>query len=670
VASIPTERVRNVLVVGHTGAGSSTVVEGLLADATGRLAHGEGCPTVDHEPEERARGHSLSLAAVACELDGVQLNLLDAPGGVEVAGDLYPALPAADTVVLVVDATVGLQPQHEAVWRLCEERDVPRVVFLNKLDLERARYQACVDELRERYGKPVAPVHMPLGIHDAFDGVIDLLHGIAVEEHDGQRVEREIPASRRDQAGRNRESLVEAVVENDDDLLERYLEGEEPSVQQLAELFAHGVAECGFFPVLCGSAAKDIGIDLLAHFLVEETPSPAEAPHPVPHDAPTTLYVAKTFTDQYVGRINLLRVLSGELAADDVLTVRRTGADQRLHQLFRLRGREQLPVDRVAAGDLVAVAKLDDVRTGDVLVADGVEVDLDVPEAPEGLHRVVVEAAALADDDKLSIALHRIVEEDPAVEVHVDGATGKRVVAFQGPVHAEVTVARLARKHGVEVVLAPAPVAYRETIRATSTGVGKHVKQTGGHGQFGIAHIELAPLERGEGFRFTDRTVGGVIPGSLVPSVEKGVREAMGAGPIGGHPVVDVAVTLMDGKHHPVDSSDAAFRMAGILAFRDAIAGASPVLLEPVAEVQVVVPDELTGTVMSDLSGRRGRILGADAAGAGRTRVQAHVPEAELATIASDLRAVTSGRASVTVAYDHHDEVPDDVARRLTAPPD
>lgn len=665
VTSVPTERLRNVLVTGHTGAGSSSIVEALLAVASGRVPHGGGCPTVDHEPEERDRGHSLSLAAVTCEVDGVRLNLLDVPGGTEVAGDLYPALLAVDTVVLVVDATVGLQPQHEVVWRVCAARSIPRVVVLSKLDLERARYQDRIDELRERYGEPVAPVHMPLGIHEQFGGVIDLLHAVAIEEHDGERHERPIPEERREQAERNREALIEAVVENDDDLLERYLEGEPPSSAEVAELFAHGVAECGFFPVLCASATRGVGIDLLAHFLVEETPSPAEAPHPLPHDGPTTLYVAKTFTDQYVGHINLLRVLAGTLRVDDVLSVHRTGAPQRLRQLFRLCGREQQPVDEVAAGDLVAVAKLDDVRTGDVLGGEGIDVDLEVPSAPEGLYRVALSPVSLADDDKLSVALARTVEEDPSVQVDVDEVTGSRVVSFQGPVHAEVTVQRLARKHAVAVTLAPAPISYLETIRTSAAGVGKHVKQTGGHGQYGVAHLEVAPLPRGEGFRFEDHIVGGVIPKPLVPSVEKGVREAMRRGPLGGFPVVDVVARVVEGKHHAVDSSDAAFRMAGILAFREAVAQASPVLLEPVTEVQVVVPEELTGAVMSDLSARRGRILGADAAGGGRTRVEAHVPEAELATIASDLRAVSSGHAEIALTYDHHAEVPSDVAARV-----
>jgi elongation factor G len=661
---VPTERIRNVVVLGHTGTGKSTVVEAMLAMA-GHGAHGKGCPTVDHEPEERDRGHSLSLALASFGYDGYKLNILDAPGGAEVLGDAYPALLAADTALFVIDATVGVQPQHEELWRVCEGRGIPRVVFLNKLDLERAQYQETVDDLRARYGKPLAPVQMPLGIHEEFDGVIDLLHMDAVELIDGERVHEPIPEQRRPQAQANREALIEAVVENDDELLERYLEGEEPSLEEVAELFAHGVAEGGFFPVLCGSAEQDIGIDLLLQFIVEECPSPAEAAHPLPHDGPTVAYVAKTFSDQYVGRINLLRILSGELQVDDQLIVGRTGASQRLHQLFSLRGREQLPVTGAAAGDIVAVAKLDDVETGDVLSADGGEVELDVPEPPEGFHRVVLHPVSVADDDKLSLAVQRIRQEDPAIRLELDPEAHTRILTFQGPGHVGITVDRLTRKHGVRVEVEPAPIAYRESIRRPATAVGRHVKQSGGHGQFGVAHLEVRPLPRGEGFAFEDAIVGGAIPSQWISSVEKGALEAMRQGPLGGHPVVDVAVKLFDGKFHSVDSSDAAFQMAGILGMRAALAEADPVLLEPVIEVELTVPDELTGAVMSDLAGRRGRILGSESAGPGRARVDAHVPEVELLNFAAEFRALTSGRGEVVRRYDHHEEVPDDVARRL-----
>jgi elongation factor G len=660
---VPTERIRNVLVVGHTGTGKSSLVEGMLRIA-GHPAHGEGCPTVDHEPEEKERGSSLSLALASFDYKGTKFNVLDTPGGAEVLGDVYPALLAADIAIFVVDAAVGVQPQQEELWRVCERRGLPRMVYLNKLDLERARYQDVIDELRHKYGTPLAPVAIPLHLQPEFDGLIDLLHDDAIKLVGDERIRGPVPEDRRVAADRNRTKLVEAIVENDDELLMRYLDGEVPSVEELAPLFAHGIAECGFFPVICGSAERTIGVKLTLDFLVEEGPSPAEAVHPLPHDGPTVAYVLKTFSDQYVGRINLLRILSGSLATDDELVVERTGTKQRLHQLFSLRGREQLPVGGAAAGDLVAVAKLDDVVTGDVLTANGTEVELDVPEAPMGFHRVILHAPTVADDDKLATALPRILAEDPAIRIVDEGGHGGRLLAFQGPNHVDVTLARLKRKHGVNAEVKPAPVPYLETIRRPSDGLGRHVKQSGGHGQYGIARIEMRPQARGEGFVFENAIVGGVIPNQLIPSVEKGVREAMKEGPLGRFPVVDVAVKLVDGKHHSVDSSDAAFQMAGILAFRDAAAKAEPVLLEPILAVELTVPEDLTGAVMSDLSSRRGRILGTDHAGKGRTRVDAQVPQAELATFAAEFRALTSGRGEVTMDYDHHEEVPEQIARR------
>ncbi len=663
----PSDRIRNVLVCGHTGTGKSTLVEAMLAVA-GHAAHRApgASPTVDFEPEEVDRGHSLALAVASLTYDGTTINLTDAPGGAEVIGDAYPALLAADTAVFVVDAATGLAPQHEELWAACEARDIPRLVFLNKLDVERAQYQANIDELREAYGKRIAPVHMPLGVETDFTGVIDLLHFEAGAFTDGSRQVTEVPEHRREQAERNRETLVESVVENDDALLERYFEGDVPGTLELAELFAHGVAECGFFPVLCGAAEAGIGVELLLGFLVGEGPSPPDGPHAVAADGPAAGYVLKTLSDQYVGRINVLRIVSGTLHADEHLTVARTGATQRLHQLFRLRGKEQLPVDAVSAGGLVAVAKLDDVETGVVLAAADPP-DLDVPVAPEGYHRVVLQPVSAGDDDKLSTAVARQIAEDPAIGLTRDDEAGTQVLAFAGPTHVDVTIERLARKYGVHVTAQPAPIAFRETIRGPAAGIGKHVKQSGGHGQFGVAHLRIEPLERGGGFVFTDALTGGVVPHQYIPSVEKGVREAMLAGPLGGHPVVDVQVTLHDGKHHSVDSSDAAFQMAGILAFRDAVAQTDMVLLEPVMEVDIAVPEELTGAVMSDLSGRRGRIMGTDAAGASQTMVHAHVPEAELMTFAAEFRALTSGRGRVALAYSHHEEVPDQIAQRLVA---
>jgi elongation factor G len=669
MTTIVPERIRNVLLLGHTGTGKSTLAEAMLRAAGHATSHDHRPVTVDFEPEEIERGHSLSLSLVGFEFEGHRINVLDAPGGAEAIGDAYTALLAADTAMFVIDTAVGVQPQHLELWRACEARRIPRVVFLNKLDLERARYQEVVDDLAERYGTPVAPVHMPLHHGGEFDGVIDLLHETVVEEHDGQRSEHPFTEEERAQVQRNRERLVEAIVETDDELLERYLDGQQPTLGELVDGFAHGVATSGFFPVLCGCADRDIGIQLLLRFVIEECPSPAEAPHPLPHDGPTVAYVAKTFSDQYVGRISLLRLLSGELRVDDELRVLRTGRTERCRNLFRLRGGEHLNVEGAVAGDLVGVGKLGDVLTGDLLYAKPLDIAIDLPRPPEGFHRVVLEPASAGDDAKLSLALQRVLQEDPSVHVTTDPDTHARVLSFLGPSHVEVTTARLARKHGVSVEVHPAPIPYRSTIRRQAAGTGRHVKQSGGHGQYGVVTIEIGPLPRGAGLTFENASVGGVVPHQYVSSVEKGVRTAMEEGPLGGHPVVDVGVRLLDGKHHPVDSSDAAFQMAGLLAFRAAVAEADPVLLEPVAAVRVTVPDDLTGAILSDLSARRGRIVATSATDDGMSLVDALVPDAELVTFPSDLRALSSGQGTVTIQYDHHAEVPDAIASRLLAEP-
>ncbi|HEX2026632.1 MAG TPA: elongation factor G [Nitriliruptorales bacterium] len=671
--SVPTDKLRNVLLLGHTGTGKTTLAESLLAAAgviNRRGSTDAGTAALDFEPEEQDRHHSLSLAMAAIPWKGHKINLLDAPGGAEAVGDAYPALIAADVAVFVVDAATGVQPQHEELWAACARLSLPRVVFLNKLDKENAVYQRNIDELRGLYGKALAPFEMPIGVERDFTGVIDLLHFTAVELKDGKRVEEEVPAERRAQAERNREFLVEAIVENDDDLLERYLEGDVPDAKELAGVFARGIARANFFPVLCGAAGQGIGVQMLADFLIEECPSPADiaAARGTSLDGPTAVTIAKTFSDPYVGRINVLRVVRGTLKADDNLVNARTGKELRLHQLFTLQGKDQLPVSTAAAGDVAAVAKLDDVDTGDVLHTRGSEPGmLDTVEPPEPYFRVAVQPASAGDEEKLSTGLARIAEEDRSVRIERDPVTHQLLLRAYGPTHVDVTIKRLQRKFGVGVTHAPPKIAYRETLRGRAQGLGRHVKQTGGHGQYGIAHIEVEPLPRGEGFVFEDAIVGGVIPNQFIPSVEKGVLEAIQRGVLAGYPMVDVKCRLFDGKHHSVDSSDMAFQMAGILAFKDAAEEAGVKLLEPILEVDVSVPDELTGDVMGDLSSRRGRILGTDPAGPGRAMIHAQVPETEMLTYVAELRALTSGRGTVAMRYHHHEDVPEHVSQRIVA---
>jgi elongation factor G len=485
---------------------------------------------------------------------------------------------------------------------------------------------------------------------------------VAVSKVDGKRVKGPVPEDRAEQAERNRRTLVEAIVENDDELLMRYLDGETPDAHELADVFAHGIATCGFFPVLCGSARLDIGVKLLADFIVEE------GPPPTPESEGVALYVAKTVTDPYIGHVNIVRSLSGTLRQDDHLTVARTGADVRMHYLLDVQGKQQTPIDTVEPGTIFGVGKLDDVLTGDLLIDADTKPEVATIPSPEGYYRVAVQAASAGDEDKLSTALTRLTEEDPSLRVERDAETHQIVLRAYGPTHVDVSLARLERKFGVHVERVPLRLAYRETLRNSASGLGRHVKQSGGHGQYGICEIEVSPLQRGEGFTFTDNIVGGVIPNTFIPSVEKGVREAMAHGVLAGYPVVDVAVRLYDGKHHSVDSSQVAFEVAGSLAFRDAAEKAGVVLLEPVLQLEVTVPDDLTGTVMGDLSSRRGRIMGTEqAATMGYTVVKATAPESELLSYAGELRSLTSGSGTVVMRYSHHDEAPEQVTKALVA---
>ncbi|QBI19759.1 elongation factor G [Egibacter rhizosphaerae] len=653
---------RTLLLMGHGGTGKTALGEALLELEGGeRGRHG----VLDHEVEERERGHSLSLAVASLPWRERVLTIVDTPGGAEALGDAFAALAAADLAVFVVDASVGVQAQHDELWAACDELAIPRLLWLNKFDLPQAAYQRNIEALRERYGKALAPVHMPIGVGDDFTGVIDLLRFVAVERRDGQRVEVDVPDERREQAERNRELLVEAIVENDDALLERYLEGETPGTEELAATFATGIAGCGFFPLLCGSVATPIGVRWLADFVVDEGPAPEMS-------GPATARVIKTHTDRYVGRVNLVRVASGELTAETTLQVARTGATVRLNHPARPKGAEQEPMKRAPAGAIVRYNKLEDVRTGDLLHPAGEPVDVVEVRAPRPQHRTAIVPAAPGSEDRLAMALSRLADEDAALEVEHDPDTGQTVLSTYGPEHFAVSQARLARKFGIDITEEPLRIAYRETLRATARAVGKHVKQSGGHGQYGIAEIEVSPLPRGEGFRFSNEIVGGVIPRQYIPSVEKGIVEAMARGVLAGYPVVDVAMRLLDGKHHSVDSSDMAFQAAGSLAFRAAAEKAGLALLEPIMHVEVTVPGDLVGDVMGNLSARRGRIQGSEQIpGPGpaldRTRVHGFVPQAELTTYVPELRSLTRGTARVDIVHDHYDFVPEHLGAGIAA---
>jgi elongation factor G len=671
--SFPPAKIRNVVFVGHGGSGKTTLTEALLfaAGVINRKGRVEDGTTVsDFDAEEVKRNISVSASLAPFEWDGHKINLLDSPGYADFAPDAVAALRVADLAVFVVSAVEGVEVQTELMWRTAAQLNVPRMIFVNKLDRERASFQRTLEQLQQSFGAGIAPLELPIGEETQFRGVADLLSDTAITYEDGKPSTGEIPDDMQDQEHAVHDSLVEGIVVADDDLMERYLDGDVPSFEELEKTLAHGVASAQVFPVLCGSAAKDVAIDRLATFMCEIGPSPLDRPPvtakagdketeipPDPNGQPLAT-VFKTLADPYVGKISIFKVLSGTIRPDAVLTNSRTHADEKLHGLFTLRGKEQVAVNDLPAGDIGAVAKLGDVTTGDTLAPKGTPVVVPPPEPPARVLSVAIKPKSKGDEDKLMTALHRLQEEDVALGVRRDDETHQTLLSGMGETHLAIATERLARKFGVEVLTEEVIVPYRETISREAEAEGKYKKQTGGHGQFGVAFLRVEPLERGAGFEFVDKIVGGAIPRQFIPAVAKGIEETMSTGGVFGYPVVDVRVTCYDGKFHPVDSSELAFKMAGSLGFKEAVAKAAPVLLEPISVLEVTVPPAYQGDVMGDLNSRRGRLQGTEQADQGETIVTALVPTSEILRYAIDLRSLTGGRGRFTVEHSHYDQLP------------
>jgi elongation factor G len=666
VKTFSTANIRNVALVGHGGAGKTSLAEALLlaAGAIPRLGKVEDGTTVcDFDPEEQRRRISVSLALAPFELDGHKVNVLDVPGYADFIGDVGAALQAADLALFVVSAVEGVEVQTEIAWKLAEARGIPRAFFINKLDRERASFERTLDQLKERFGAGVAPLHLPIGEEAAFTGIMELLNDQAVTYSGGSPTGSvgPIPEEMADEEHSVHDALVEGIVIADDDLMERYLGDEKIEIAELAGALANGVASGTVFPVLCGSATKLIGIDRLAKFFVEEAPAPGSG------DGAPAAVVFKTIVDSYVGHVNYFKVVQGTIKHDDVLVNGRTKGDERMHQLFTMRGKEQDTVTEVAAGDIAAVAKLADTSTGDLLVAKGTSIEVDTVDPPVPVLAVAIKARSKGDEDKLANALHRLQQEDLVLHIERDPETHQTVLRGMGETHLSIALEKLARKFGVEVDTEEVRVAYRETITGTAEAEGKLKKQTGGHGQFALACLRVEPQPRGAGNEFVDAIVGGVIPRNFLPAVEKGVAEAEEHGGALGFPVVDVKITCFDGKHHPVDSSEMAFKTAASMGLREALAKANPILLEPVSELVVTVPEANQGDIMGDLNGKRGRIQGSASVGGGEVEITANVPTSELLRYAIDLRSMTGGRGRFTARPSHYDPVPAHLVEKIVS---
>jgi elongation factor G len=668
VETFPTAKIRNVVLVGHGGSGKTTLAEALLFTAgaiprTGRVE--DGTTVCDFDPEAAKRNISVSLALAPLAWDGHKINVIDTPGYADFVTDVAAAMRVADLAVFVVSAVEGVEVQTEVAWRMADELGLPRIVYVNKLDRERASFSRTLDQLKERFGAGVAPLELPIGEEADFRGVIDLLSDTAETYADGspRGSEGPVPDDMAAEEHSVHDALVEGIVVADDDLMERYLADEKLETAELGHALAKGIDEATVFPVLCGSATKLIGVDRLARFIVEEGPEP----HVAGDDGQTALFVFKTIVDPYVGRVNLFKVLQGVLRPDDVLVNGRTVHDERLHQISTMRGKEQEAAKELHAGDIGAVAKLADTTTGDVLAERGTDITVEPFTIPPPLLAVAIHARSKNDEDKLATALHRLVDEDPALRVDRNAETHQTLLEGMGETHLSIALERLARKFGVEVETEDVRVPYRETITGQAEAEGKVKKQSGGHGQFAIAWLRVEPMERGAGFEFVDKIVGGVIPRQYLPAVEKGVHETTEHGGVFGYPVVDVRVTCFDGKHHSVDSSEMAFKTAASLGFKDAMAKADPILLEPVSELVVTVPESYQGDIMGDLNSKRGRIQGSGSVGNGEVEIVAMVPTSEILRYTIDLRSMTGGRGRFSATHSHYDPVPTHLAERVRA---
>jgi elongation factor G len=679
------DRIRNVALIGHRGSGKTSLAEAILFEAgkINRLGSvTEGTTVCDHEPDEQEREMSIDAAVASIDFHDRKINLIDTPGDPSFVADAIAALRVVDSAVVVVNAVSGVEVHTERLWRRAADEGLSRLIFVNMLDRERADFFKTLDSLKSAFGVHVVATEIPIGSEQDVKGVVDLIDMKAfVYEGDGRgnSTEAEIPSDLEDLAQEYREKLMDEVAENSDELMERYLEGEEISHSEIVTALKKGVTEGHLFPVTCGVATKNLGSDRLLEALLEDLPSPAMrgAIHALgaddadtdiapEEDAPVLAYVFKTTADPYTGRINLLRVESGVMRSDSHLINATRGSKERIGQLASPWGKDMDPVDELGAGDIGAVPKLKDTRAGDVLAETQTDIHFPPLDLPEPVMAFAYEPKTKGDEEKAAAAIHRLEEEDPTLDVHRDPQTGEQIIAGLTQIHVEVIVARIKRRFGAELELHPPQVPYLETIRKPAKAHGRYKKQTGGRGQFGDCHIEIEPGEPGVGLEFVNAIKGGSIPGGFIPAVEKGISEQMAKGVLAGYPVKDVRVRLFDGQYHTVDSSEMAFKIAGSMAFKDAAAKAEAYLLEPIVEMTISTPEDTVGDVIGDLNSRRGHPLGMEPK-ASMTEIKAEVPMAEVLDYAPDLRAITGGRGDYTIEFLRYQEVPGQIAQKIIA---
>ena len=660
--------IRNVAIVAHGGTGKTSLVESLLFN-TGAITRmgrvDDGTTVADFEPEEIKRKVTISAALVPCEWKEHKINFIDTPGYPDFVGEVKGVLRAVDSTVVVVCAASGVEVETEKVWGYAKELDLPRLVFINKMDRENADFYHVVQEMQEKFGKNVLPIQLPIGTEETFIGIIDLIKMKAItagNKQGSQYVEAEIPEDMIENALTLRQNLIESAAEMDDELLSKYLEGEELTNDEITLALYKGISQAKIFPVMCGSAYKNIGIqqilDATLTYLSSSETKSAD---------PFSAMVFKTTADPFVGRLSYIRVFSGVMKPDSILYNASRLKNERVSNIFTLRGKHQEMLKSVCAGDIAVVAKLQETGTGDTLCEKSKPIIFEPILYPKPMFTMCIEAKNKGDEDKIGNALHRLVDEDPTFHVEKNTETKQLLISGIGEVHTDVMAERMKRKFGVDVVLKDPKVPYRETIRATVKVEGKHKKQSGGHGQYGHVWLQLDPLPVGKNFEFVDSIFGGAVPRQYIPAVEKGVREALASGVLGGYPMVDVKVTLYDGSYHNVDSSEMAFKIASTMALRKGALQAKPSLLEPICNMKINMPASFMGDVIADLNSKRGRIQGMEPVGEGQGIIKAQVPMSEVFKYAIDLRSITQGRGCFDLDFSHYEEVPQRIAETIIA---
>jgi elongation factor G len=676
--------IRNVALVGHSGSGKTQLASAILAVAGMINRFGkvdDGTTVTDFDEEEVARKHTLSASLAYAEWNKQKINLVDTPGMGNFLADARAALSVADAALIVVDAVAGVMVQTEKVWEAAEETALPRLVVLNRIDRERASLERSLASLREACNRTVIPIQLPIGEEKTFRGVVDLVSKKAYTfqtDESGKFTEGAVPADMAGAVDAAREALIEMVAENDEKLMEKFFEAGTLTDEELVAGLRAATLGAKVFPLVCTSATLNVGVQQLLDAVVAYLPSPADRPfkgvtkdgaesvRPADEKAPASAFVWKTVADPFAGRITMFRVVSGTMKADSTIHNRSKDAPERLGHLMVMQGKTPTNVQEIKAGDLGAVAKLKDTLTNDVLGDKSDATAFPAIKFPEPVLSYAIEPKSRGDEDKISTSMHRLEEEDPSIRYSRDPQTKELLLSGQGQLHIEVTVAKLKRRFGVDVNLKPPRIPYRETIKASTEAHGRHKKQTGGHGQFGDCKIRVEPLMRGADFEFVDDIFGGSIPRQFVPAVEKGIQDARTRGYLAGYPMVDFRVTVFDGSYHDVDSNELSFKLAGSLAFKDAMTRARPTILEPIMNVEVYAPSDFAGDLMGDLNGRRGRIAGMDTRGA-MTIIKAQVPMSEMLTYEQHLTSATGGRGSYHMEYSHYDEVPSHLQTKIIA---